>query len=409
MKYPIFFWKKIKLKPAESQNISKPLFQKQASLLGLSDETIFKLMEMKPEQLKKWSDLIKKSPKQIKVTDLFNKESFASNPAKELFLVEERLKSWELFQKSSLFCKKPQHDFNQRGTGTFDQDRRTGNSLSYVNQIVKKTLEGTGIKYYIAGEPVGYWIVFGRNIVGNMKLLLPIVILVFALVLYLTFKHWIGVFLPSMAVLLATIWTFGTLAITGGLVSVMLSVLPVILIAVASGFGVHMIHRYYYLRTTGLDKEEALKKTMEGIGFAVVMSALTVIAGFASMITNDITSLRDFGLYVAIGVFYALLIALFFIPAMLRYLKLPKSIQKKIETHAKVANNEELEEGEFHHGKITWMLQKLSQTIIHKPKKIWIPFVVATLISVGASPFLIVDLEPLSSLRKIPLLKLRTR
>lgn len=404
-----FFLEKNRVEAAAiSDYLKTPPYQKQAALLGLSEESIQKLSEIRPEQLKKWSDLIKKSPKQIRVADLFNKENFAENPSRELFLVEERLKSWDLFENMLYSVKNPNMTQISMELVPLTKTEELEVLFPYVNQIVKKKLEGTGMTYYIAGEPVVTEEI-GRNIVDNMKLLLPIVIFVFALVLYLTFRHWIGVFLPCMAVLFATIWTFGTLAITGGLVSVMLSVLPVILIAVASGFGVHMIHRYYYLRTTGLDQEESLKKTMEGIGFAVVMSALTVIAGFASMLSNEITSLRDFGLYAAIGVFYALVIALFFIPAMLRFLKLPKKIQDKFDAKAKLEDEEELEKEECHHGKITRMLQKLSNIILHHPKRIWIPFVAATLISIAASPFLVVDLEPIAQFKENSMIKIADR
>lgn len=393
-----------------------PSFSKISQKLGMEGQDYNKIVQFADLQFKKLAELIKKSPKRIKTNDLVNKEEYAKNPEKEIFLAQERIRSWDFFENAFYSKKNPNMTAIMAELPPLMKTEELQVLFPYLKRMVDETLKETGINYYIAGEPV-VTDEISTNIIKNMSALIPLVLIVFAFVLYLTFKHWVGVLLPCLAVFFATIWSFGTIFLTGGAISTMLSVFPVILIAVASGFGVHMIHRYYYLRVTGHDQDDALKKTIEQIGFAVFMSAMTVIAGFLAMVPNEVSSLRDFGLYSAIGVLYALLLALFFIPAMLRLLKLPKSIREKIAAFEKNKENfhqaegngsgeeQELEE-EFKHGKLTRFLQKLSGTILNKPQKIWVPFVLITMICAIATPLLVSDIEPIAQFKKSSVIRI---
>ncbi|HPO49199.1 MAG TPA: MMPL family transporter, partial [Spirochaetota bacterium] len=57
--------------------------------------------------------------------------------------------------------------------------------------------------------------------------------------------------------------------------------------------------------------------TLKRIGGAVLLAALTRIAGFGSLATSNIVPLREFGIFTAVGVLIAFIMAMTFIPSIL--------------------------------------------------------------------------------------------
>jgi predicted RND superfamily exporter protein len=97
--------------------------------------------------------------------------------------------------------------------------------------------------------------------------------------------------------------------------NIVLGSMPVILFAIGSAYGIHMLFRYYAY-SEKKDYPEALMQTMCGVGPTVLTAGLTTAAGLLSFVAMDIQPLRTFGLFTALGILATLALSVTFIPAV---------------------------------------------------------------------------------------------
>ncbi len=225
---------------------------------------------------------------------------------------------------------------------------------------------------YITGTPV-LNNVLADSMKGDLKKLLPIVLLIIALILYLYFRSLKGVILPFTTVLISLIWTLGLMGILDKSISPLNAVMPIILVSLGNAYGIYLLNRYEEELKFGKSSKEAVIGSITTVGIAILMAGGTTVAGFASNVFSDITLMRDFGIFTSFGVAIALLITLTLFPAVL---SLIKSNKKK----GRIKNN--------YLGKITSMLANLA---INKSKIIIIITLFLVILSLAGLPRLKTD------------------
>ena len=183
------------------------------------------------------------------------------------------------------------------------------------------------LKFYIGGAPV-ITALFSHMIAKDMGILMPIAIGVIFLVLLISFRSVRGVIIPLVTVIISMIWALGSMAITGTPVTVMTSILPIVLLAVGSAYGIHLLNRYYEDVKDLKDRQKIVSLTVEHVGVAVLMAGITTFVGFLSLTTSELSMIQHFGLFSALGVAYALLLTITFSPALLVYWPLPRHIKR---------------------------------------------------------------------------------
>lgn len=191
-----------------------------------------------------------------------------------------------------------------------------------VDVVNKHLTAHASLKYKIAGDPVlgEYGKIF---MYADLKNLIPLITVVVLLCLFLSFRNAEGTLLPLITVLISTIWTAGIMAMIGEPLTIVSSCLPVLLIAVGSAYGIHIINYYYQrlekepLITDKLRHQALIKETLKSARSPVLLAGITTIAGFISTITSPIRPLKSFALFSAVGVVIALSLAFVFIPSIL--------------------------------------------------------------------------------------------
>lgn len=190
-----------------------------------------------------------------------------------------------------------------------------------VLELVKK-YEKTNLTFRIAGDPVIFELA-RVYMLADLIRLVPIVTIIVLLCLFFSFKNIQGTILPLLTVLLSTIWTIGLMALAGTHFTVVSSCLPIVMIAVGSAYGIHVVNHYYEeLRSqTGSLSAEAharlVLRSTRRVLLPVSLAGITTIAGFASNITSPVVPLKDFSIFSAIGVLISLVMAIVFTPALL--------------------------------------------------------------------------------------------
>lgn len=155
-------------------------------------------------------------------------------------------------------------------------------------------------------------------IFDDLILLIPLVSILVIASLYFSFRTWRGIVLPILSVSLSTLWTLGTMAWTGVEISIISDIIPVILIAIGSAYGIHIVNRFDEAVTSDATKTTDAVGALSSISLPVLLAAITTVAGFISFIFGSyLTMILEFGVFTALGVLFALLISLTLIPAIL--------------------------------------------------------------------------------------------
>ncbi|HSO88028.1 MAG TPA: MMPL family transporter [Draconibacterium sp.] len=222
---------------------------------------------------------------------------------------------------------------------------------------------------YFAGSPMLITSI-ARLISADLKLLFPIALLVIAVVLLLSFRSWRGVVMPLLVCIISIDWVIGIMGLAGFEMSMVSNNIPIVLLAVGSAYAIHVIHRIGQTRNT--DSSQAIITALSGVAIPVMLAALTTMAGFLSFIFGSyLKMIRDFGLFTALGTFFAVLLSLVFVPAVLAVF--PPKLKNEIAGQIKPIRKSKMNK------LILVPLQKLLHSY---PKQIILTWVVVTIIAI---------------------------
>jgi len=149
----------------------------------------------------------------------------------------------------------------------------------------------------------------------------PIALGLVVLVLWLAFWTIRGVVLPMVSVLFALVWTLGVMVLAGKSITLGTFILPPLLVVIGSSYGIHVMARYYEQVQLGAPPEELVLRALRRVWLPLVVSALTMVIGFGSLMVNRITAIWELGLFAVVGVVWLTVTSLTMIPAALQLMR----------------------------------------------------------------------------------------
>jgi predicted RND superfamily exporter protein len=188
-----------------------------------------------------------------------------------------------------------------------------------IRETAKEMFAGTAEVYVTGISVISATINEAMGI--DLVILIPLAALVVLIVLFFSFRRFTFVVLPLLTVLIAVIWTIGAMPLVGVKLSVICTILPVILMAVGSAYGIHVVTHYMEdTRNRSLSVEEhraIVFLLMRKLIKPVFLASLTTFAGFASFCFTSILPMRDFGYFSSFGVLVSFIVAVTLIPSIL--------------------------------------------------------------------------------------------
>ena len=182
--------------------------------------------------------------------------------------------------------------------------------------------ETDGISFSIAGLPYAN-LTLQRSMKQDLRVFLPLVILIIVGVLFVSFRWTWGILIPFAVVSLSVLWVLGLMAMTDVPITVLSFILPILLMAIGIADGIHVLSRYREELRRQDDKRKAILETMIAMKRPVVLTSLTTAVGFLSLLYAYMVPQRMFGLFTAIGILIAMMLSLLMIPAILQLVKAP--------------------------------------------------------------------------------------
>ncbi len=195
-----------------------------------------------------------------------------------------------------------------------------------TERLVAK-VRADGYEIYYAGLPLTRSFI-SLHMGTDMRRFLPYGILIMILLLAVSFRSWMGVFLPLLVVIMSIVWTFGLMALVGIKFTFVAMLIPVMLIAIANDYGIHIIAQYFEsLRTNpAKPKRERIREVIKGLGMPIFLAGITTVAGFMSLLSHVLVDARKVGLLSSFGILVAFVLSLGLIPAALLLLRVPKVV-----------------------------------------------------------------------------------
>lgn len=164
-----------------------------------------------------------------------------------------------------------------------------------------------------------------NDIRSDLRRFVPIGLLLVLGFLYACFRQLRGVLLPFSVVVMSVVIAMGLIPAFGWKVQMVTVVLPVILLAVANDYGIHLMAKYQEDNTPDneLDAKQLAIGVVDDLGTPVIAAGITTIAGLLCLTTHIIVPAAQLGVLAAIGVAFALGSSLLFIPAVLAVMPVP--------------------------------------------------------------------------------------
>ncbi len=200
--------------------------------------------------------------------------------------------------------------------------------LGYLEDLARKYAGPEQI--YISGD-AAFLVYVNRYMRQDLAFLLPVVVAVVVLVLFLSFRSVWGVVLPLGVVLVGLVWTMGLMGLTGHKLTMISTFLPVVLVAVGSAYGIHVVNEYFQRIARGEERKEAVQATIREMVVPVLGAAVTTAAGFLTLLSSFLVPTREFGLFSALGVMTCFFLSILMIPALLAILPVPRVRPPKLQ------------------------------------------------------------------------------
>jgi predicted RND superfamily exporter protein len=151
----------------------------------------------------------------------------------------------------------------------------------------------------------------------SMMTSLPIAILVTILLALLVMRSVRYALITMVPILLVVAWVYGFMYVVGFKINVITATIAAIAIGVGIDYATHFTVRFREEFAGEPSRFPALRRTGEGTGGALAISALTSITGFVVMATAPMPMFATFGVLTAVMILFALLVSLVMLPSLL--------------------------------------------------------------------------------------------
>lgn len=205
-----------------------------------------------------------------------------------------------------------------------DHDAEFNRHLSLSLEKYVKELKPHFEDVFQLGTPIIYDSI-GQGIIGDQKVLLPLIFLVIAASMFYFLRMLSGAFLPLATGIISLLWTLGFMTYVDIPGHLLISMMPLMLFIIGATEDTHIMSEYIEGLEHEGSREKAITYFAKKITVAILMTSSTTIIGFATVTVNKIIMLKEFGLVLAVGLFFNFIVTVLFIPWFLHYFGEKKS------------------------------------------------------------------------------------
>jgi predicted RND superfamily exporter protein len=178
-----------------------------------------------------------------------------------------------------------------------------------LNEIEKIDAKRSSVSLEVTGDGVISYEMDKVTMEAN-QIIMPLIFIVILTILFISFRKLSYVLLPMFALIVSTIWLFGTMVILGiAFTTIAVAIVPLIM-GLGVDYSVHLSHNYRIELSKGRTPAEAIKKSILEIGTAMFLAMITTVIAFLSFLSATLPPIRDFGILLALGIIYTFITAI---------------------------------------------------------------------------------------------------
>jgi len=151
----------------------------------------------------------------------------------------------------------------------------------------------------------------------------PCAILLILIVFSLILKNKKFTVLAIIPAGIGALWTLGTIFWSGQQLNLLSILGPIFIIVMGAADGLHYTSHFIDNMSKYSDRRQLVEETLDMVGMPIFLTTITTMAGFASLTWTDVLPMRQMGIFVSLGIGYAGVLSLFFLPAVFSRIKLP--------------------------------------------------------------------------------------
>ena len=235
---------------------------------------------------------------------------------------------------------------DQRMTAIVVEMKEQPGGFRAMMEPINRLAEQAGneqLEVFVGGNPV--FLAASEKFSARMAILFPLAILIVGLIHFEAFRTFQGLFLPLLTAITSVVWGLGAMGLFRVPLDVFNTPTPILILAVAAGHAVQLLKRYYeeFNRLMGISgmskieaKRQAVVDSIAGVGPVMFIAALVAALGFLSLLVFEISSIRTFGLFTAVGILSALFLEMTLIPAIRAMLPAPSEKERKLESKTRI-------------------------------------------------------------------------
>lgn len=187
-------------------------------------------------------------------------------------------------------------------------------TLATVNANIINKINGLDKQYTsISIEATGESIV-GTQIndvaMESMTIIGPAIFIIILGILFIAFKKPSYFILPIIVFAFSCIWLFGTMALLGISFNIIAVALLPLNIGLGVEYSVNILFNYRSEIRKGRTPAEAIRLSIKEVGIAIFLAWFTTFVAFLSFLSATLPPVRDFGIFLALGISYTFVISM---------------------------------------------------------------------------------------------------
>lgn len=179
------------------------------------------------------------------------------------------------------------------------------------------------LRVHLSGTPVLDETVF-RYSNQELSIIGPVTLALVLVGGLLLFRSLSAALIPLGVVFASTIWTFGLMAATHTEMTLLSSALTPLIMAVGVADSIHILAEYHRRLASGASRTLAVHEAVTHLMVPCVLTSVTTIAGLLSLLVSPLAPVREFAVFAAAGAFFAFLLSMIVVPAVLLRVRPPR-------------------------------------------------------------------------------------
>jgi len=137
--------------------------------------------------------------------------------------------------------------------------------------------------------------------------------------LWFLFRSTSAVVWSMLTVILSTVFTLGVTGLLGLTVTGFLILTILLILTVGVADSVHALTGYTRLRTSGVEHQDALRRTYKFAGVALLLTGFTNMTGTMALNITPVVPIQSFAIMSTLGILFALLLTFYLLPLLIDF------------------------------------------------------------------------------------------